>query len=55
MQLTTIAKDGYLNGMSAGCLVAAGVSLAGALLTIALLPARPGAPGDVDVPGISRA
>ena len=43
-QLAAVAKDGFLDGMAAGCLVAAGVSLAGALLTIAFLPAHPGGP-----------
>jgi predicted MFS family arabinose efflux permease len=41
--LIALAKHGYLDGMAAGCLVAAGVTLAGALLTLALLPAHPGA------------
>jgi EmrB/QacA subfamily drug resistance transporter len=43
--LTAVATDGYLDGMAAGCLVAAGVTLAGALLTLAFLPAHPGEPG----------
>ena len=42
MKLTSIAKDGYLDGMAAGCLVAAAVTLTGALLTLAFLPAHPG-------------
>ncbi|WP_354698000.1 Antiseptic resistance protein [Paraconexibacter sp. AEG42_29] len=44
LKLTTVAKDGYLDGMAAGCLVAAGVALLGALLTIAFLPSHPGTP-----------
>jgi len=44
LKLTAIAKDGYLDGMAAGCLVAAGVALLGVLLTLAFLPAHPGAP-----------
>ncbi len=39
--LRAAAEDGFLGGLQAGCLVAAGVTLAGALLALALLPARP--------------
>jgi hypothetical protein len=44
--LASTAKDGFLDGMAAGCLVAAGVSLLGALLTVAFLPAHPSAPDE---------
>jgi EmrB/QacA subfamily drug resistance transporter len=43
LKLAAVAKDGYLDGMAAGCLVAAGVALLGAVLTLAFLPAHPGA------------
>jgi EmrB/QacA subfamily drug resistance transporter len=39
------ASNGFFDGLSAGCLVAAGVSAAGALLAAALLPAQPLRPG----------
>ncbi len=35
----TTVQDAFLSGMSAGCLTAAGVCLAGALLVLAALPA----------------
>jgi EmrB/QacA subfamily drug resistance transporter len=35
------ASSAFFDGMSAGCLVAAGVSAAGAILAVALLPAQP--------------
>jgi len=38
------AQDGFLSGLSAGCLVAAGVALVGALLAARFLPAHPVAP-----------
>ncbi len=41
-RVAAAARSGFLDGMSAGCLVAAGVSLVGALLTLAFLPAHPG-------------
>ena len=41
-RVAAIARDGFLDGMAAGCLVAAGVSLTGAALTLAFLPAHPG-------------
>lgn len=46
--LTAVAKSGFLDGMAVGCLVAAGVSLVGALLTLAVLPAHPGTGEDAD-------
>ncbi len=55
MKLSALAKDGFLDGMAAGCLVAAGVSLVGALVTIAFLPAHPGATGEDGATGTSTA
>jgi len=40
-QVHAAASSGFFDGLSAGCLVAAGVSAAGALLAAALLPAQP--------------
>jgi EmrB/QacA subfamily drug resistance transporter len=37
------AVQSFLDGLQAGCLVAAGVTLAGSMMVAALLPARPGA------------
>ena len=37
------AEAGFLDGLAAGCLVAAGVALAGAVLAWKTLPARPAA------------
>jgi len=42
--LITLAQDGFLSGLSAGCLVAAGVAIVGALLAARFLPAHPVAP-----------
>lgn len=39
--LAAIARDGFLEGFQAGCLVAAGVGLAGALIVARWLPAHP--------------
>jgi hypothetical protein len=55
--LRAAAEDGFLAGLQAGCLVAAGVALAGAVLALALLPARPpatAAPEPVAVPVTAR-
>lgn len=55
--LQSAAADGFLAGLQAGCLVAAGVALAGAVLALALLPARPSvtAPSaEVTVPVAAR-
>jgi MFS family permease len=49
MQLTAVAKGGYLDGMAAGCLVAALVTLVGVLLTLVFLPAHPGSSEDAEV------
>jgi hypothetical protein len=51
--LTSLASTGFYDGMQAGCLVAAAVCLAGAIVCFAILPAHPteqpdaiaGAPG----------
>lgn len=43
-QLLTRAQDGFLSGLSAGCLVAAGVALVGAVLVALFLPSHPTAP-----------
>jgi EmrB/QacA subfamily drug resistance transporter len=40
-QVHAAASDAFFAGMSAGCLVAAGVAAAGAVLAAALLPAQP--------------
>ena len=51
------AEAGFLSGLQAGCLVAAGVTLAGAALALTLLPARPSdtvAPAAVTVPVAAR-
>lgn len=34
-------RDAFLSGMSAGCLTAAAICLAGALFVLAVLPAHP--------------
>ena len=39
--------NAFLHGMQVGCLVAAGVALAGGIAAAALLPARPAAPSSV--------
>jgi MFS family permease len=39
--LATVAQQGFLNGLTAGCYVAAGICLLGALLAAAFLPAHP--------------
>ena len=41
--LASTAQSGFLDGLQAGCLVAAGVSLAGAIFVLLWLPAHPGA------------
>lgn len=40
--LTRLAQDGFLDGLQAGCLVASGVVLLGAVLVLLWLPAHPG-------------
>src|SRR5439155_1060681 len=44
LQVHSAASSAFFDGLSAGCLVAAGVSAAGALLAAALLPAQPTEP-----------
>ncbi len=39
--LSRAAQDGFIDGLSAGCLVASGVALAGAILVARYLPAHP--------------
>jgi predicted esterase len=41
-QLTALAQHGFLDGFSTGCLVAAAVTAAAAVLTFVYLPAHPG-------------
>lgn len=43
-----VAQAGFLDGLRAGCLVAAGVTLLGALLVIRFLPAHPAARAEED-------
>jgi hypothetical protein len=43
-QVHAAASGAFFDGLSAGCLVAAGVSAAGALMAAALLPAQPSRP-----------
>ncbi len=45
--LASAAQSGFLDGLQAGCLVAAGVSAVGAVLVLLWLPAHPGAADDV--------
>lgn len=40
-KITSITQSGFLDGLQAGCLVAAGVTLVGALLVLRYLPAHP--------------
>ncbi|MDO9407728.1 MFS transporter [Patulibacter sp.] len=44
--LASTAQSGFLDGLQAGCLVAAGVSLVGAILVLLWLPAHPGVAED---------
>ena len=44
--LADTARGGFLDGLQAGCLVAAGVSVLGALLVLLWLPAHPGTADD---------
>ena len=39
--LRALASSGFYDGLAAGCLVAAGVCVAGAVMVLALLPSRP--------------
>jgi EmrB/QacA subfamily drug resistance transporter len=44
--LANAAQSGFLDGLQAGCLVAAGVSVVGAILVLLWLPAHPGVAED---------
>jgi hypothetical protein len=44
------ASNAFFHGFSVACLVAAGVAAAGAIVTLLLLPAHPGAPTGASVP-----
>jgi hypothetical protein len=44
------ASNAFFHGFSAACLLAAGVGGAGAIVTLLLLPAHPGAPTGATVP-----
>lgn len=53
--LTALARQGFLDGFNAGCVVAAGVVFVGALLVARYLPAHPSAPAaEVDGTGHGR-
>lgn len=43
------ATAAFLDGLSVGCLVGAGVTAFGALVAAVLLPARPAAPDEPDL------
>ncbi len=53
--LAAVAAGGFYDGLQAGCLVAAGVCLAGSLMAWRLLPSRPAAPEAPRHPGIAAA
>lgn len=42
-RIIAVARDGFLDGLTAGCFVAGSVALVGAVLTARYLPAHPGA------------
>jgi len=49
--------DAFVHGLRVGCVVAAGVALAGAVAAVALLPSRPPAaavPGELTLPAGDR-
>jgi EmrB/QacA subfamily drug resistance transporter len=48
--LADVAQRGFLDGLQAGCLVAAGVSMVGALLVLLWLPSHPGTTEDESEP-----
>ena len=55
MNATT--TDAFVHGLRVGCVVAAGVALAGAVAAVALLPSRPpaaAAPGQLTLPAGDR-
>jgi EmrB/QacA subfamily drug resistance transporter len=49
--LTALASTGFLDGLQAGCLVAAGLCAAGAVFAAAVLPSQPAAEGVAEAPG----
>lgn len=56
--LRELASAGFYDGLQAGCLVAGGVCLLGALAVLALLPSRPAeeaAKGDSHIDGLAFA
>ena len=48
--LRTVSTEAFLHGLSVGCLVAAGVATAGALLAVVFLPAQPPEAARQDAP-----
>jgi EmrB/QacA subfamily drug resistance transporter len=52
--LHNAASDAFVQGLSAGCLVAGGVALAGAIMAAALLPAQPGSSPVAPVPAQAK-
>jgi len=50
-----VAQDGFLQGLSAGCLVAAGVAFVGALFVARYLPSHPGQAPDAPEPRVAVA
>lgn len=52
--LVSTARQGYLDGLQAGCLVASGVVLLGAVLVLLWLPAHPGTAAHEGDPGHGR-
>ena len=49
-----VASGAFIHGLSAGCLVAGGGALAGAIMAAILLPAQPAATAAPRAPGRSR-
>jgi EmrB/QacA subfamily drug resistance transporter len=52
--LSSVAHDAFFDGFRVGCLVAAGVSIAGAIFVFLLLPARPTKPPEAEVAQLMR-
>ena len=53
--LRELASAGFYDGLQAGCLVAGGVCLVGAMAVLALLPSQPVELADADEPAVSPA
>jgi EmrB/QacA subfamily drug resistance transporter len=53
-RIVDLAQAGFLDGLAAGCLVASGVTLVGALLVARYLPAHPVAEDDPDAAAAAR-